>query len=285
MIFSERKDLPKALVNVLTRDIKPRSAKYSVTELIGPPQIRCLRERHGDKIEIDPVDRIWLLFGKLLHGKLEAASDGNALTEEKLVITHDGVTVSGTPDLYDGETIWDYKTTSVYAIREIKPEWTTQANLYNYILAKSTGFQTRALKIVAICKDWRRGESKKKADYPQSPVVILDVPILTDSVCEAYLSERIALHEEANLADDTGLPPCSAEERWERPAKYAVAVPGATKAMRLLDSDAEAQKWLAEHPKKGAAVEFRPGVCVRCEDYCEVEPFCWQRNKEKEGEV
>lgn len=277
MRFSERNDLPKALVNVLTRDIKPRSAKYSVTELIGPPQIRCLRDRHGDKIEIDPVDRIWLLFGKLLHGKLEAASDGNALTEEKLVITHDNVTVSGTPDLYDGETIWDYKTTSVYAIREVKPEWITQANLYRYILAKSSGFQTASLKIVAICKDWRRGESKRKADYPQSPVVILTVPVWPDSECEAYLSTRIAAHEAANLADDAGLPQCSVEERWEKPPKYAVAVPGAAKAMRLLDSDAEAQAWLAEHPKKGAAIEFRPGCAVRCEDYCEVSEFCEQR--------
>jgi hypothetical protein len=277
MRFSERNDLPKALVNVLTRDIKPRSAKYSVTELIGPPQIRCLRDRHGDKIEIDPVDRIWLLFGKLLHGKLEAASDGNALTEEKLVITHDSVTVSGTPDLYDGETIWDYKTTSVYAIREVKPEWATQANLYRYILAKSSGFQTASLKIVAICKDWRRGESKRKADYPQSPVVILTVPVWPDSECEAYLSTRIAAHEAANLADDAGLPQCSVEERWEKPPKYAVAVPGAAKAMRLLDSEAEAQAWLAEHPKRGAAIEFRPGCAVRCEDYCEVSEFCEQR--------
>jgi hypothetical protein len=280
MIFSERNDLPKALVNVLTRDIKPRSAKYSVTELIGPPQIRCLRERHGDKIEIDPVDRIWLLFGKLLHGKLESASDGNALTEERLVITVDGITVSGTPDLYDGDTIWDYKTTSVFAIKEIKPEWVTQANLYRYILAKSSGFQTASLKIVAICKDWRRGESKKKADYPQSPVVILEIAVWSEQECLDYLQQRIALHESANTLPDDQLPLCSSEERWERPAKWAVTVEGAARAMRVMDTEDEAKKYLAEHPKKGALVEFRKGSCVRCEDYCEVSGFCNQQEKE-----
>ena len=76
---------------------------------------------------------------------------------------------------------------------------------------------------------------------------------------------------------DDELPECTAEERWERPIKYAVKKEGRKSALRVLDSLKDAENYMAE--KKLFAkhfVETRQGESVRCESYCAVQPFCNQ---------
>ena len=67
---------------------------------------------------------------------------------------------------------------------------------------------------------------------------------------------------------------------WERPEKFAVMKSATHKrASRLLGSMEEAVTW-AEDPLNGMGakhvIEHRPGKRVRCEDWCEVAPFCSQ---------
>jgi hypothetical protein len=266
-------DLPSAMVNLLTRDLHVTQGKYSVTGLIAPPRIMQLRKRHDDEIEVDPIDRIWLLFGTLTHSQLEAVEGDNTLSEERLSAELDGVRFSGTADVYENETIYDYKTTSVYSVKDgMKDDWVAQLSIYAW-LYRCHGFSVKGGKIVAILKDWSKTKAKRDEGYPAKPVAVIPVPLWSHDVTESYIKERIRLHEEAAKLADDDLPCCTDEERWAQPSKYAVMKKGRKSAVKLHDSEFEAQVML-DGLSKDHYIEHRKGKFVRCEDYCECNKWC-----------
>ncbi len=70
--------------------------------------------------------------------------------------------------------------------------------------------------------------------------------------------------------------PCTPEEWWERPTRFAVMKRGQKRAVRLYDTREEAED---NATKAGLYVEERPGSSVRCESYCRVASFCPQYTK------
>ena len=87
----------------------------------------------------------------------------------------------------------------------------------------------------------------------------------------AYLVERVALHQQAQLGN---LVDCTPEERWERPTVYAVCKKGNKTATRLYESRELADKHVASQP--GLEVRVRIGESPRCAQYCSALPFCAQ---------
>ena len=79
---------------------------------------------------------IWSIFGSAVHNVLEKGADENNLVEQRFFSEVDGWTVSGAVDLQvvdkDGIHIQDYKTTSVWAVMNDKPEWEQQLNIYGW---------------------------------------------------------------------------------------------------------------------------------------------------------
>lgn len=176
--------------------------------------------------------------------------------------------------------IWalsDFKVTSTYSFQlGEKPDWERQLNILKYVFERN-GHAIKKLEIVAILRDW--SASKVGAgNYPNSPVVVVDVPIWTAAAAEAYITSRIALHQEAEGLPPQELPDCTPEERWERPTVYAVKKEGGKQAYRVFESrrgaDVEAQKRMM-------IVEVRPGENVRCERFCRAKPWCEQYKKLK----
>ena len=56
---------------------------------------------------------------------------------------------------------------------------------------------------------------------------------------------------------------------------------GRKSAVRVLGSQQEAEKWLADNPQKGViSIDCRKGSYVMCEEYCSAAPFCQQYNDE-----
>jgi hypothetical protein len=276
------KNWPDALYKLCTTDTKTRRADYSVTELIQPPQMLQLKRRHENEMRIDPADMLWRIFGKLTHGKLEAVGGEQALTEEGLVAEVNKVTVSGQPDLYEREIIWDYKVTSTYAVKDgPKVEWEQQLNLYA-CLFRRYGFAVKGLRIVAILRDWSATKAKREEGYPANQVQVIDVDVWNAEQAEAYMAERVQHHEAARIATDLSLStlfPCSDSDRWMRPTKWAVMKKGAKKALKLHDNAEQAEAHALE---VGGAVEHRPGEYLRCAEYCEAAPFCRQLHKTPE---
>src|SRR5206468_423511 len=79
---AERWHMPLPLLKSLARQ-KRSYCDISVTELVGPPQIRLLRVRH--EYPVDPFDQVWAGFGTGLHKMLEVKAEPSALTEKKLL--------------------------------------------------------------------------------------------------------------------------------------------------------------------------------------------------------
>lgn len=278
--------LPAPLVRAMERDNYHQPGHISVTGLIQPPRLRQLSIRHDDEIVEDVTQRLWLLMGSAVHAVLEWAEDYRApeLIEQRLVANVAGWIITGKPDLWSAPaTLDDYKFTSVYAVKGgVKPEWESQLNIYK-MLYRMYGFKVEQLRIIAIYRDWSKSQASRDKTYPQAGAVVVPVQNWPGGGAMAYALERVLLHQAAEALPDDELPPCTPEERWARPTKWAVVKKGNKRATKLHDTEEAAQDHAGELGKQ-FVVEHRPGGFARCENYCPVTKWCNQYQSELKPE-
>lgn len=273
--------VPETLMALARRDYYSKGkADYSVTELLSPPRVRRLRERYHTQMEQDVSQMLWQLMGSALHVVAERGQADGHVTEERLFSVINGVTVSGAIDIQreeeDGITISDYKFTSSWAVMNDKPEWEQQQNIYAWLVRREKKQNVKAVKIVALIRDWNRREAERREDYPQAPIQVIDLPLWTQEQAESFIVERINLHRQGKVAVafDEELPLCTDEDRWVRETKYAVMKEGRKRAVKLFDNEVDAKQF-AEQEK--GYVEIRKGEAIRCTgDYCGVSQWCSQ---------
>jgi hypothetical protein len=90
---------------------------------------------------------------------------------------------------------------------------------------------------------------------------------------ETFIREKVAAYKQYDGAADDDIPPCSPDERWAKPTKYAVMKAGNKRAVRVMETMEEAEK-LAADLGKNHYTETRPGESTRCMDYCSCCEFC-----------
>lgn len=280
MKITNKLGLPSSIEKAVRNDRYSRGgAHISVTGLIGPARKRALEIAHAAEITEDVAERIWALMGQIAHGILERADD-TAWCEERLYIERHGWRISGQFDRYlleQNGLLQDYKLTSTYSIKEgCKPEWEAQENIYALMLRKH-GYKVSKLEVVAILRDWQKAKAKHDSSYPQVPAIVVPVPVWDTRTIERYITTRLIAHGGAQHK----LPECTAEERWERPAVYALMKKGNKKATALYHDKAAAEAAIT--PLKPASesfapyhIEERPAEQKRCADYCAALPFCEQ---------
>jgi hypothetical protein len=285
MKITNKFGLPEPFVALASTSFYSKGkADYSVTEIISPPRIQRLRQRHYAKLESDVSDMIWAFFGSLSHHFLEQHKIKNHINEQRLFVEVDGVTLSGAIDLQketEGTVhITDYKFTSAWALMNDKPEWEAQQNIYAWLVNNVKGKPVIGVQICALIRDWSRREASVKADYPQAPIQVIDLPQWDLERTEAYIKERINLHMDSKVQDDWGedLPLCSAEERWVRGDSWAVMREGKKRASKVCETEEEAKEVMASIPEKEKPyIEKRPGEAIRCTgDFCGVSKWCNQ---------
>lgn len=274
-MLTNKLNLPQSVVLAVQNDPYTRgNSDISVTQLIAPPYQRKLRQ----EVEVieDVAERLFSLYGQIAHGILERAGlKANLDIEHRLYTECNGWTVSGQYDLIDDGILQDYKFTTVWSVKgdEPKDEWTQQLNLLR-VLAHDNGINIRGLRIIALLRDWSKKQAKRDPEYPQLPVVTVDIPMwdLTDAV--SYMVSRVALHQHANPE------PCSDSDRWAKPPVYALMKKGGKRAMKLFNSHEEADA--AASKGSDLYVERRPGEYTRCESYCNVAHGCpvWKATQE-----
>lgn len=142
-------------------------------------------------------------------------------------------------------------------------------NLYAELLRRAN-HPVKRLELVAIYRDWSKMRAQDSS-YPQSQVCVFEVPLWPESEAARFLEERVRLHKEA---EEGNFIECTAEERWERPTKYALMRRGRKSALKLYDSYEEAQAAVVQSDQY---VVTRPGSSIRCDAYCAVSAFCPQR--------
>jgi hypothetical protein len=282
--LTNRLNLPQGIVNAVLNDpYDSGDCDISVTRLITPPYQRKLMNE-VEQIE-DASDRIWSLIGQSTHTILERAYPVEAddslltrqqllekyghLTEQRLFMNCNGWRVSGAFDVFEIDTMFDYKVTSAWSvIGETKIEWEQQLNLLR-LLAIRNGIQVERLRIIAILRDWSKMKAKIDPTYPQAQVVPVDIPVWDAKVAEDYMIKRVKAHQAENP------PPCTAVERWQRDDVYAVMKDGRKSAVKLFDNETDAHRHAA-NLGKGHLVALRVGESVRCASYCSVSHACPQ---------
>lgn len=270
------RNLPEALVKAAIgdKDYSPDPNRMSVTDLIDSPWRRYLKQLHYGDISVDVEDMTWLLMGKAFHLLMDKYAPDEAVSEEKIEIPYNGITLVGVPDVHQGGILYDYKTTSVYSfILGEKVEWTQQLNVYRWML-NSIHIEINKIQIIAILKD-HMARKATEPDYPSKPLIAVDIPLWTLEETQKFIDSRIEAHK--------NLEPCSPEERWSKPTTYAVKMKGVKTAKRVLTSHDDAAEWMANNIKdlKNAYIEERPGEDSKCLRYCNYAKWC-QYNRYKE---
>lgn len=279
MNVTNTQNLPEPLVRAVQWSDRDREGcDCTVTELLQPPRILALRKQHEHEVTEDASDRLWLLLGSAGHSVLERSAHKGIVEERAIVeVEVDGKTykVGGKLDYgMSDTTLWDYKFTSVYAAKEgAKPEWVQQLNIYRWLAARY-GVDFKAMEIIAIFRDWSKREARRDSGYPQAQVKVLPIPLWRDDDTEQFIEARIRAHEAAKVT----LPECSAEDTWEKPEKWAVKKKGGKRAIKLCQSQFEAE----QVPGRDLEIEHRPAERPRCESYCAVAEFCTQYQQFKD---
>lgn len=299
MKITNNKNLPAPLVRAIEKvTSKYDSGKSDITAtgIIEPARIGALKAQYRDSLVEDASDLLYAVQGTSVHTLLEAAAKEleaeGYIAEKRYFIDVAGWSVSAQIDLFHIPTsvLQDYKITSVYAVKDgVKEDYAKQLNIQAECL-RQNGFLVKSLQIVAILRDWSKGERDREqaaakaagfssCKYPENQVVVLDVPIIPREEVLAYLAERVVIHQEARQGT---LPLCTDEERWARPSKYAVREPGKKRATRLFDTKEAAELFLTDLGKSGK-IELRPGENIRCSSYCPVSKFCSQWKNLQKG--
>ena len=277
-------NLPQSFVDFARNDKYSKGhADISVTTLIDSARVRVMRDHYHNERVVDVVDNIWALFGTAVHHVLESTEPSDdVVIEERLFTKINGWVLSGAVDhqVIKGQTaeITDYKVTSVWSVIHGKIDWERQLNVYAYLVQKNKGKKVKKLSICAVLRDWNRRDAQNKPNYPQSPIVIVDIPMWDEMKRIRYIHERINHHQNTQVLYDMegSFTLCSDEERWKRDDAWAVKKKGLKRAMRVFDNEDEAKKF-SEAQDVSTEIEHRIGEYVRCNgDYCGVAEFCSQ---------
>jgi hypothetical protein len=280
MIRTNKHKLPKVFERFSDNNEYSRgNSDISVTSLIDSAQVFQLKKEYDPFIEEDVSDQIFSILGTAVHAVLEEGASKDDIVEERLYADFDGVRLSGAIDLQspcpvcdDGLIVTDYKTTSAWTLKysiEGKPEWNKQLNCYAELVEEAKGKKVCALEVIAICRDWKKKDALLP-NYPQTPVVRLSIPLWDKDRRREYIASRIAEHASDTVA-------CSPSERWAKPGKFAVNREGRKSAVRLLDSQEEAEEFMSNLRGDGYSISYRNEDNIRCENnYCQVAEFCDQ---------
>ncbi len=276
MKITNKHRLPEPIVAALTSsDYSRGNSNRSVTQLIDSPRVRILRAEHEDQIEEDASDMVWSVLGTAVHKMFEAGDHDGHIKEERMFAESGNWIISGAVDLQrtDGEAveILDYKCTSVWSVIYGKIEWENQLNFYAWLVENNKRIDVSALKVIAVLRDWQRKKAEMDRAYPQAPIVEVDVNLWDRVTRENYVTHRVAEHSNAEFERLTGgeLPECTANERWEKPTTYAVKKKGNKRAMRVFDSQEDAEQPIATDDK--LELEVRLGESTRSAgNFCRV---------------
>lgn len=279
MRLTNRYNLPLPIVRAIEND--PRDvgdSEITVTGLVGPPRIAALARQHVADLEEDVSEHLWRLVGSGIHEILARNREHTAIVEKRLFMEVLGWKISGQFDtlLVSNDELSDWKTTSVYHVKNgCPPEWTQQLNLYTELLVANDYPEPKKISTHAILRDWSKREALRDSAYPSVQWSTFEVPLWSALERRAYLESRVSAHQIARVT----LPLCTADERWERLAKWAVMKPPRDRAVKLFDSFQMAEDWrINQLDASKMVVQERKGQAIRCESYCVAAPFCsqWQ---------
>ena len=276
MKITNHLNLPAGLVKAVSTERHNAEKCLSATTLIQGTKQIILTDRHWDELEDDVSERIWAIWGTAVHSLLEHEGE-NDFTEQEISCQVDGITVTGRIDNYNMATgtIADYKTASVNKVKfNDFSEWHTQGLIYAWLLARNS-FPVSKCRFIALLKDHSRTEARRDLRYPAKPTYVYEFSVTPDKLFKIgrFIREKVREYEAYRKLAEDEIPACGPEQRWDRPATFAVMRNGLKRAVRLFDEKQAADR-LAATKGDGHYVEHRPGESIRCQSYCLCCDFC-----------
>lgn len=283
MKVTNNEGLPSGFYNACLREYEKEEGVYSATEVLKGVTEILLERRHGEEVETDCADMVWMIFGSAVHKVMEDHTVGDTqIAELSLKADCFGSKLKGHLDLYDAESgaVIDYKTCSVWkVIFGDYTDWKRQGQIYCWLL-RENGLEGKSFEVVALMKDHSKRDASLKPEYPKRPVKRIPFEISDKELdeIEKFLALKMELLEMYSKEPDENLPPCEPEERWAKPDTYAVMKTGRKTALRVLESHSEAVEWMEAN--SGDFIEERKGIDKKCTEYCSVCEFCpyWKEN-------
>jgi len=283
MKITNNLNLPAGFVRACSTNKHNKPGRLSATTLLKGIKEIILTERHFDEIEIDVADQIWAIWGTAVHALLEHEG-ADEVAEEYVELPMSGITITGRIDNFDLRKgiITDYKTASTWKVKFADfDDWKKQGLIYAMLLIESC-FEVKKCRFVALLKDHSKTDAERDASYPQSPVFIYEFNITDDDIkyisefCENKIKDYLRYKD---IADEY-IPECTAEERWQKPEKYAVMKSGRKSAVKLFDDKESAEAMAIE---VGGYIEHRQGEPTKCKGYCNVNKWChyWRQYENK----
>ena len=280
-------------INVHRTNYSSGGADYSVTTLLNPPRIVHLEKRHLSKIDRYVKEQLGSYIGTAIHEYTERClnkiPNSPYKCEERLAVTIEDRVVSGAYDIVridSAEDMYDIKTTSTWkAIFGDKFDWTAQQNMYRYLYWLHHKKKLRTIRIIAFFMDWSAREMQRYGGkYPREKAEEYSLPRWGIDKTYKYMVERVKIMKAEEDTPDDQLPLCSYEDMWSKPDKYAVKAINRKNALRVCDSEKEAEEWLSEYLTKDTCkhkisqlyLECRPAVRTRCEHWCPCNKYCNQ---------
>jgi len=276
MTITNKHNLPEGFVKAVSTEKHNVPGSLSATTLIQGVKQIILTDRYWDLLEDDVSDRIWAIFGSAVHHVLESEGE-NTFPEQEMSYQVADIKVTGKIDNYDMKhgLIDDYKTASVTKVMFGDfTDWYLQGMIYAWLLRKN-GFNAERCRFIALLKDHNKMDAMRDSQYPKNPVHVHEYPVTPQGLFKIgiYIKNKVDEYKRCLLLSDDDIPPCAPEERWDRPPKYAVMKNGVKRAVRLFDTQEEADQ-LAGAKGEGYCVVFRKGESIRCQSYCLCRRFC-----------
>jgi hypothetical protein len=276
MKLTNKMNLPAGFVKAVSTEKHNAPGSLSATTLIRGIKEIILMDRYWEMLEDDVSDRIWAIFGTAVHSLMENEGE-NDFTEQKIPYEVGGITVTGRIDNYDMKhgIIDDYKTASVTKVKFGDfSDWHTQGMIYAWLLTRNN-FPVNRCRFIALLKDHSKTDAMRDREYPQNPVYVYEFPVTPVGLFKTgiYLKNKIEEYKRCLSLQDNEIAPCTPEERWDRPPKFAVMKTGGKKAVRLFDTEEEADL-LTKTKGKDHYVQFRQGESIKCQSYCLCNNFC-----------
>ena len=276
MIITNKLNLPEGFVKAVSPEKHNAEGCLSATTLIQGVKQIILTDRYWDMLVEDVSDRIWAIFGSAVHSLMENEGEYDFVEQ---VMSHKvgDITVTGKIDCYNMKhgIIDDYKTASVTKVKFGDfSEWHTQGMIYAWLLTKNN-FTVNRCRFIALLKDHSKTDATRDYQYPQNPVYVYEFPVNFMELLkiDVFIRQRVKECEDYSSMRDDEIPPCSSEERWEKPPKFAVMKNGLKRAVRLFDRREDAEL-LAEAKGKNHYIEYRQGESIKCRSYCLCNRFC-----------
>lgn len=214
---------------VMNDPYSPGESDITATQLCKEPHEIKLMLEHKNDIVKKPEKRIWSLYGQIVHGILERASESvpGCIIEQRFYAEINGTKIGGQVDFFDRNgVLYDYKFTSVYSYKFPKKEHKLQLNILAWLLAKN-GIAVSKLVNVYLFRDWRESESLKEDWYPEKQYAEIEQPQMKISLVEKYVSDFIEAVNDSTT-------PCKETWREKKCKQYCDVAQWCDKGRRIL---------------------------------------------------